>query len=168
MESYDLTRLRALIVDDNALMRRILRETLTGLGVKFVETTINGQEGVVALEAVSPDLVFVDWEMKSMSGIDFTKQVREGAVSPDPNVAIIMVSSHSDFSRIIAARDAGVHEFLVKPITVQRVYARIVSIIENPRRMIQAKSYCGPDRRRRAKENLDIKERRTRAGSAAA
>jgi DNA-binding response OmpR family regulator len=75
--------------------------------------------------------------------------VRTGKDSPNPFVPIIMLTGHTEMHRVIEARDAGVHEFLAKPISAKGLYSRVKSIIERPRPFIRAGLYFGPDRRRR-------------------
>jgi len=60
-----------------------------------------------------------------------------------------MLTGHTEMNRVVEARDAGVHEFLAKPISVKGLYSRIRSIIERPRPFVRAGLYFGPDRRRR-------------------
>ncbi len=88
--------------------------------------------------------------------------VRFGDDSPIPKVPIIMLTGHTDLHRVCEDRDAGVNEFLAKPISVQTLCSRLVSLIEYPRPFIRTKTYFGPCRRRR---NLGaprgMKERRS-------
>ena len=75
--------------------------------------------------------------------------VRSGEDSPNPYVPIIMLTGHTELHRVCEARDAGVNEFLAKPISAKALYSRVASIIEFPRPFIRTKSYFGPCRRRR-------------------
>jgi DNA-binding NtrC family response regulator len=63
----------------------------------------------------------------------------------NPYVPIIMLTGHSEKKRVIPARDAGVTEFLAKPISAKALYQRILNIVANPRPFIKSKSYFGPD-----------------------
>jgi DNA-binding response OmpR family regulator len=75
-------------------------------------------------------------------------------------VPIIMLTGHSEKKRVIAARDAGVTEFLAKPISAKGLYGRILNVVANPRPFIRTKNYFGPDRRRNANPNYSGPERR--------
>jgi two-component system, chemotaxis family, chemotaxis protein CheY len=75
-------------------------------------------------------------------------------------VPIIMLTGHSEKKRVTAARDAGVTEFLAKPISAKSLYERVLNIVVNPRPFIRAKGYFGPDRRRNASANYTGPERR--------
>ena len=63
-----------------------------------------------------------------------------------------MITGHTERHRVEAARDAGVTEFLAKPITAQGLFKRIAEIVERPRAYVRCADYFGPDRRRRADE----------------
>ncbi|MBU6298344.1 MAG: response regulator, partial [Alphaproteobacteria bacterium] len=82
----------------------------------------------------------------------FTREVRTSAQSPNPYVPIIMVTGHTERHRVETARDAGVTEFLAKPITAQNLFLRIAEIVERPRSFVRCNGYFGPDRRRHADE----------------
>ena len=97
-----------------------------------------------------PDFVLTDLSMKPIDGIEFTKLVRTAQDSPNPYVPIVMVTGHTERARVEAARDAGVTEFLAKPITAQNLLLRLAEIVERPRAFVRCDTYFGPDRRRRA------------------
>jgi DNA-binding response OmpR family regulator len=79
-----------------------------------------------------------------------------------------MLTGHTEMNRVMEARDAGVHEFLAKPISAKSIYARIRAIIERPRPFIRAGVYFGPDRRRRNNPSYKGRERRKENLEAAA
>jgi DNA-binding NtrC family response regulator len=66
---------------------------------------------------------------------------------------VIMITGHSTLQRVQAARNAGVNEFLAKPLTARGVVERISQVINHPRQYVRAPNYFGPDRRRRADPN---------------
>ncbi|MFN9711577.1 MAG: response regulator, partial [Alphaproteobacteria bacterium] len=67
---------------------------------------------------------------------------------------VVMITGHSTYLRVSEARDAGVTEFLAKPLTARGVVERLLQAIENKRPFIRSKSYFGPDRRRRTDPNF--------------
>jgi two-component system, chemotaxis family, chemotaxis protein CheY len=140
--------LRALIVEDNAHMRTLLRSLLHCAGITDVAEAGNGQIALVLLRERKPDLVLSDLAMKPMDGLEFTRRVRNDDNSPNPFVPIIMITGHTEKYRVQAARDAGVTEFLAKPITAHNLFARIAEIVERPRAFVRCQNYFGPDRRR--------------------
>ena len=90
--------------------------------------------------------------MEPLDGIDFTRMVRTAPDSPNPFVPIIMLTSQGAFERVQQARDTGVTEFLIKPVTANALYSRIVNVIQNPRQYVRVSEYFGPDRRRTVKD----------------
>ncbi|HEY1631665.1 MAG TPA: response regulator [Rhizomicrobium sp.] len=141
--------LKALIVEDNAHMRALLRSLLHALGMKQVYECTDGSQAYKELRERKPDFVLTDLSMKPVDGIEFTRMVRTGTDSPNPYVPIIMITGHTERPRVEAARDAGVTEFLAKPITVQSLLVRIAEIVDRPRPFVRCDNYFGPDRRRR-------------------
>ena len=152
MSGAAFEQLRALVVEDNVHMRTLLRSLLIALGIREVLEAGSGEEAFAILRTRLPDLVLTDLSMKPMDGIEFTRTVRLSGDSPNPYVPILMVTGHTERHRVEAARDAGVTEFLAKPITVQNLFLRVEEIVERPRPYVRCSGYFGPDRRRRDDE----------------
>ena len=153
MSEISFGYLHALVIEDNAHMRILLRSLLQALGIKDVIECVDGASGFQALRDRRPDFVLTDLSMAPIDGIEFTKMVRTGKDSPNPFIPIVMVTGHTERGRVETARDAGVTEFLAKPITAQNLLLRIVEIVERPRPFVRSPSYFGPDRRRRKDAN---------------
>ena len=71
-----------------------------------------------------------------------------------------MLTGHSEKKRVVSARDAGITEFMAKPISAKALYQRILNVVANPRPFIKTKNYFGPDRRRNVTANYVGPERR--------
>jgi two-component system, chemotaxis family, chemotaxis protein CheY len=99
------------------------------------------------------DLILSDLAMTPMDGIELTRQIRLSERSTNPFVPIIMITGHTERHQVEAARDAGVTEFLAKPITAQSLFGRIAEIVERPRAFVRCEGYFGPDRRRKVTDN---------------
>ena len=149
MAEYNLERLNFLIVDDNKHMRALVTSILHALGVKNCIGAGDGADAFKELRHFPADIIICDWNMDPLDGLDFTRLVRTGKDSPNPFVPIIMLTGHTEMNRVVEARDAGVSEFLAKPISAKGLYSRVRSIIERPRPFVRAGLYFGPDRRRR-------------------
>lgn len=149
LHNAGLHNLTALIVDDNNHMTRLLHALLVAYGLRDVHEASDGQSGIKVLNAVKPDFVLCDYDMKPMNGIGFVKLVRRNCPPPMAWIPIIMITAHTELRRIETARDAGITEALLKPITPRNLYDRIVQIIERPRRFVKTPEFAGPDRRRR-------------------
>jgi two-component system chemotaxis response regulator CheY len=158
MSGVGFENLKALIVEDNAQMRALLRALLNSAGFKEIAEAAHGQAALDQLRAHKPDLVLSDLAMKPMDGLEFTRHVRNQ--SPNPFVPILMITGHTEKHRVEAARDAGVTEFLAKPITAQNLFSRIAKIMEHPRAFVRCDSYFGPDRRRHQVESYAGPRRR--------
>ena len=160
MYRIDFNKLRFLICDDNPHMRRILRTLLHSFGAREV---YEAEDGATALEMYShyvPDIVITDWAMPIFDGLELTQMIRQPGANSNPFVPIIMVTGHTEKERVTAARDAGITEFLAKPISAKGLYQRILNVVANPRPFIKTKTYFGPDRRRNPAANYVGPERR--------
>ena len=135
-------------------MRLLLRELLTSVGIREISEAANGQAALKVLREHECDLILSDMAMAPMDGIAFTRHIRTDESSPNHFVPIIMVTGHTEKHRVEEARDAGVTEFLAKPVTPNNLYARLTEIVERPRAFVRTESYFGPDRRRRTLESF--------------
>lgn len=145
---YNLERLKVLVVDDNRFMHELLKTILRSFGIKRVHSSYDGSDAISELKHFFADVVIVDWEMELLDGYDFVKLLRTADDSPNPYVPVIMLTGHTEVSRVVAARDAGVNEFLAKPVSARLVYERLFMIIDHPRPFLRTPNYFGPDRRR--------------------
>ncbi len=160
MVAHNLERLSFLVVDDNRHMRALVRSVLRALGARNIAEATDGADAYRRLGTYAPDVVICNWQMSPMDGLEFVRLVRTDTDSPNPFVPVIMLTGHTEAKRVVEARDAGVTEFLAKPISAQQLYSRILAVIERPRPFIHAKSYVGPDRRRRQDPKRKEPERR--------
>jgi DNA-binding response OmpR family regulator len=136
--------LKVLIVDDEHNMRKVTRGLLLAIGVRNIHEANDGMSGLDAIQRVAPDLVILDWEMPAPNGPEFVRIVRSPGVFPMPDVPIIMLTAYGERSRVIEAVQLGVDEYLLKPVSVKALHARIVSILTKPRRIVQKGDYYGP------------------------
>jgi two-component system chemotaxis response regulator CheY len=160
MFRIDFNRLRVLVIDDNAHMRRILRTLLHGFGAREVYKAEDGASGLEAFTHYMPDIVITDWAMPIFDGLELTNMIRQPGANANPYLAIIMLTGHSEKNRVVAARDAGVTEFLAKPISAKGLYQRIINVVANPRPFVKTKTYFGPDRRHSVSTSYAGPERR--------
>lgn len=105
--------MKILLVDDSAAMRQIQRKILVGLGVTEVIEAGDGQAAVKAAGTEKPDLIMMDWNMPTMTGIEALKQIK---ATPDLKaIPVIMVTSESEKENIVEAIKAGAASYVVKP-----------------------------------------------------
>jgi CheY-like chemotaxis protein len=167
MVRIDFNRLRFLVIDDNVYMRKIVCTLLHGFGARQVWEAADGTEGLEIFTKNMPDIVITDWDMPILNGIEFTQMIRQPGGNANPCVPIIMLTANAGRTRVTKARDAGVTEFLAKPISAKALYNRILHIILNPRPFIKTETYFGPERRRSVNVKYSGPERRKSASTTA-
>lgn len=168
MSGYRFDRVRVLVVDDNVHMRKLVTTILQAFGVQQISEAENGERAWTVLRETNPDVIVLDWVMEGMSGLDLVQMIRTNPQAPNPFVPVIMLTGHTPLDHVRQARDAGVNEFIAKPVSVKTMMSRLVSVIEQPRPYVRTGVYFGPCRRRHI-EDFRGRERRTeKPGQAAA
>ena len=147
--------LAVLVVDDNQYMRKMIRNLLVNCGIKDIYEANDGIAALDAIRSIAPDVVILDWEMPLLSGAELVRIVRSPGVFPMPDVPIIMLSGHGERWRVVEAVRLGVHEYLIKPVSAKALYDRLVSIMMQPRPVVQLGDYYGPEPRKLMSESLD-------------
>ena len=168
MSGYRFDRLKILVVDDNAHMRKLVVTILQAFGIVHIYEAESGERAWAVLREASPDVLVLDWMMEGMSGLDLVKMIRTDPQTPNPFVPVIMLSGHTHIDRVRQARDAGINEFIAKPVSVKTMMNRLLAVIENPRPFVRTKSYFGPCRRRRGDIEYRGPERRAEKPAEAA
>jgi len=130
-------------------MRMLIGEIVRAIGVRDIWEASNGAEGLQMVNSHPVDIVMTDLAMQPLDGIDLTRLLRNPKQSLNPTIPVVMITGHSTLKRVNEARDAGVSEFLAKPLTARGVIDRLNQAIEHPRAFIRSRDYFGPDRRRR-------------------
>lgn len=156
----DYSKLRFIVIDDNTYMRRVFKALLHGFGAREVLEAEDGAAGLEAFMTYAPDVVILDWEMPILDGLEVTRMIRQPTTSVNPFVPIIMVTGHSEKRRVVMARDTGINEFLVKPISSKALYDRVLAVVAYPRQFVRTRAYFGPDRRRGVNASYSGPERR--------
>jgi len=148
MAKIDFRELRVLVIDDSRHMRLIVKSILLALGCKNIREAGDGAVAFKEMQSFPCDLIIVDWYMEPLDGLDFVRLVRTAKDSRNPFIPITMPSAFTEYWRVAEARDAGVNEFLAKPVSVELLGNRIECLINNPRPFIRTKNFFGPCRRR--------------------
>ncbi|MGA9658263.1 MAG: response regulator [Asticcacaulis sp.] len=155
-----LERVRFLVVDDNVHMINIVKTILRGFGAVAIFESRDATEAFHHLKHDSIDIVITDYQMEVLDGVEFVQLIRNSSDSANRYVPVIMLTAHSERSRVLAARDAGVNEFCCKPVTASELRRKVVAIVDFPRPYVKAATYFGPDRRRRSDPKYRGPERR--------
>lgn len=151
LPEYNLHNLKVMVIDDNQHMRALVRQLLHAFGIRSIREAEDGASALKLLRMFDADLALCDWNMTPLNGTEFTHMVRTSSDIKNPFLPIIMLTGHTEYHRVIEARDSGIDEYLAKPISAEALYRRIVTIIESRRDFIQTSAYFGPDRRRYSK-----------------
>ena len=119
--------MQILIVDDYKTMLRIIRNLMKQLGFNNVDEATDGSAALQKLREKRYGLIISDWNMDPMSGLQLLKEVRLDAKLKD--VPFIMVTAESKSENIIAAKDAGVSNYIVKPFTAAILKSKIDTVL---------------------------------------
>jgi two-component system chemotaxis response regulator CheY len=115
-----------LVVDDYGTMVRIIRNLLRQLGFNDVDDATDGASALAKMRHKKYGLVISDWNMEPMTGYEFLKQVR---ANPDLNATpFIMVTAESKTENVIAAKEAGVDNYIVKPFNAATLKSKIEAV----------------------------------------
>ncbi|MBJ7415152.1 MAG: chemotaxis response regulator CheY [Niveispirillum sp.] len=119
--------MQVLVVDDYATMRRIIRNLLTQIGFTKIEEAGDGAEALSKLRSGAFGLVISDWNMEPMTGLQLLKEVRADVrLKATP---FIMVTAESKTENVIAAKEAGVNNYIVKPFNAETLKKKIESVL---------------------------------------
>jgi two-component system chemotaxis response regulator CheY len=116
-----------LIVDDYKTMLRIIRNLLKQLDIENVEEAMDGQDALTKLRAGNFGLVISDWNMAPMTGLDLLKEVRADARLK--NTPFIMITAESKTENVVAAKQAGVSNYIVKPFNAETLREKIEKVM---------------------------------------
>jgi CheY-like chemotaxis protein len=138
---------RVLIGDPHAPNARLLGELLRDMFNCQVWAAPTTDKTLKLAGSIAPDIIFVEMKTDAFDGIDFTRRLRRGHLTCR-KAPVVMMTGSATAAAILAARDAGVHEFLRKPFNVKDLLRRLEAVTLRPRDWIEAVDYVGPDRRR--------------------
>lgn len=119
--------MNVLIVDDYKTMLRIIGNLLKQLGFNNVDEATDGSMALEMFKNKNYGLVISDWNMEPMSGLDLLKQVR--TLPANSNVPFVMVTAESKTENVIAAKQAGVSNYIVKPFNAETLKTKLVSVL---------------------------------------
>lgn len=120
--------MKLLVVDDSSTMRRIIKNTLAGLGYKNILEGVDGVDGWEQMNT-NPDIdmLITDWNMPEMNGLELVKKVRSDNRFKD--IPIIMVTTEGGKAEVITALKAGVNNYIVKPFTPQVLKEKLGAVM---------------------------------------
>jgi two-component system, chemotaxis family, chemotaxis protein CheY len=116
-----------LVVDDYATMIRIIRNLLKQLGFENVDEAADGRAALAKMKTKKYGLVISDWNMEPMTGFELLREVRGDEALK--NTPFIMITAESKTENVIAAKKAGVNNYIVKPFNAATLKSKIASVI---------------------------------------
>ena len=119
--------MQVLIVDDYKTMLRIIRNLLKQLGFNNVDEAMDGSEALQKLRGKDYGLVISDWNMEPMTGIQLLREVRADKRMQD--LPFIMITAESKTENVIAAKQAGVSNYIVKPFNAATLKQKLTSVL---------------------------------------
>ncbi len=124
-----MTQIRALIVDDSSVMRKIVERTLrqAGLSGLVVHEAGSGSEGLEVLKSATVDLILSDINMPAMDGLEFVRQIQ--AQNLAPGVPVVMITTESSEEHVRQAIVAGARGYIRKPFTAEQVKERVLPLL---------------------------------------
>lgn len=120
--------MKILVVDDFSTMRRIIRNLLRDLGLANADEADDGATALPMLKSGKYDFLITDWNMPIMEGIDLVRTIRADADLRE--LPILMVTAEARREQIVAAAEAGVNGYIVKPFNAQTLEAKVAKIFE--------------------------------------
>jgi two-component system, chemotaxis family, chemotaxis protein CheY len=118
-----------LVVDDYKTMLRIIRNLLKQLGFQNIEDASDGQSAFDMIQRKKYGLVISDWNMQPMTGLDLLKAVKGN--NDLKEIPFIMVTAESKTENVVAAKEAGVSNYIIKPFNASTLKTKISSVIGN-------------------------------------
>ncbi len=160
MRVLDMSKISVLVADPSPYMTKIIRAMLRGFGITQIREASDGAIALEEFKTHNIDIAIFDYALTTLDGVELTELLRSDEHSQSRFVPIIMLSAYTEKKRVETARDAGISEFLRKPLCANDLYLRLLEVIENPREFVNSNHYFGPDRRRTNSEDKYIGEDR--------
>lgn len=120
-------QMKILIVDDFQTMLKIVESLLRQLGFKNIDKAIDGVSALEKIRANKYDLILSDWNMEPMNGMDLLKAIRADAATK--TLPVVLITAESKIDNIIAAKQAGVNNYIVKPFTAITLKEKLTTVI---------------------------------------
>ena len=120
--------MNVLIVDDYSTMLRIIKNLLKQLGFLNVDEASDGREALERVKTKKYGLIISDWNMEPMTGYEFLKEIRASEM-PYKDTPFIMVTAESKTENVVAAKQAGVNNYIVKPFNAETLKGKMEAVL---------------------------------------
>lgn len=138
------SRATILVAEGDRALRRTLRDILLGMGFPSIILAGTMAEAMRQIVEQRPSVVLLDHKLPGGDGLTLTRRLRRDR----DELPIILMAQAPDLALVAAARDAGVNEMVVKPLSMEGLILRLMHVLKAPRAFIRSPGYMGPDRRR--------------------
>lgn len=126
-DNKDPATMQVIIIDDQKTMLRIVKTLLTQIGFKNIDEATSGDMALKKITTKSYNLILSDWNMEPMSGFELLQKIR--ADDSTKNIPFIMITAESKTENVVAAKKAGVNNYIVKPFNAATLKAKIDSVL---------------------------------------
>ena len=123
--SRRMTKTLCMVVDDSAVVRKISRKILEGIGFGVIEAE-NGQHALEIAKQQLPKFILLDWNMPIMNGLEFIREFRK-THNPD-DVKVIFCTTENDIIKIMTAMEAGANEYIMKPFDEEIIKTKLMQM----------------------------------------
>ncbi len=144
---FNLEKMSILVLDGDTMSQAILTQILSGFGAKNLKKCTTAEEAKQGVSSTAYDLIVVDPSIAETEGHEFISSLRRDTRGASRFAPVLLVTGHTQYSKIAAARDCGANFVVVKPLTPQIVRDRIMWMAKDTRPFVECKVYAGPDRR---------------------
>lgn len=147
-KKFDFGSKQILLVENNKMMRRLVREMLLSYGIKLINLTEtdNVSEAIQHIYSKKFDLVVTDFFLGDLDGGDFTRHIRGDENCINRKIPILLITASPNHEKVLKVLESGVNEVLAKPIAPSALYYRIFALLSRPRPFVITENYVGPSR----------------------
>ncbi|MBO6549279.1 MAG: response regulator [Rhizobiales bacterium] len=156
-KKFDFGTKHILLIENNKMMRRLVREMLLNFGIKpanLVETD-NVTDALQLIYNQKFDLVITDFFLGDLDGGDFTRHIRGDERCLNRKIPILLITASPNHEKVLKALESGVNELLAKPIAPSALYYRIFAMLTRPRPFVITENYVGPSRSSKRLESMN-------------
>ncbi len=125
------------IVDDSQHMRQILHTVIKSFGIRRLRMYDCGQKALSEMVNDPPNMLITDWQMKPLNGYELLTTIRKSEMMPLSLLPVIMLTGYASRQFVQSCFDAGVHQFLVKPLSPNTIYLRLKWILRDSRMLFE-------------------------------
>jgi CheY-like chemotaxis protein len=160
-----LAKVNVLVADKDDRTALLVKQVLASLGFEKITHLQTADDALGMMKEQRFDLMLTERNLADRDGLDLVRSIRmQGdAKQLKRDIPIIMLTARAEYDEVIAARDAGISEFVAKPFSVRSLSAPLVQTIDKPRPFMHVGDYAGPCRRRARLRKGDSTERRQRS-----